>query len=157
MAQTDNFIVVPDQFGVVEGHLLILTKQEASSYSALDSSVGNEINWLVERSSDVLHSAYDGAHVLVVEHGECGCLAAGTDFQEATHAHLHMIPIPGNTSREELVGAINDTLENRWIGVGVRYKDTVLDKVEDINHFLSEEHPPESLSLRHKGVMKWVQ
>jgi SAM-dependent methyltransferase len=132
LADTDNFYVVPDQFGVVSGHLLVLPKQRASSIASLPANLDDEFTWLLGSVSGTVAAEYD-AQVIISEHGECGCATAD-------QAHVHVIPIPRDVSREHLITAINRALRRRMVGVSsVAYKDTVFTSVEDMRELFT--HP----------------
>lgn len=132
LAETDNFYVIPDQFGVVSGHLLVLPKQAASSMASLHSAYDEEFTWLLRHISDVVARTYD-ARIVVSEHGECGC-------KTADQAHVHILPIPKTVSDEDLVDAVDRALRRRMVGIErVIYRGTVFTFPEDMRELL--EHP----------------
>lgn len=125
LAETTSFYVVPDQFGVVDGHMLVLSKAPTSSIAGLDPSHDAELTWLLRHVRAVVDAAY-GSQTVVAEHGECGCATAD-------QAHVHVVPIPASTTRVQLVDAIDRTLRRRMIGVErVTYKDLEFTSPEDV-------------------------
>lgn len=132
LADTEHFYVVPDQFGVVSGHLLVLPKQAASSMASLPADLDDEFTWLLAKVSETVAAEYD-MQVIISEHGECGCATAD-------QAHVHVIPIPKDVSREHLIAAISRALRRRMVGVSsVAYKDTVFTSAEDMRDLAT--HP----------------
>jgi diadenosine tetraphosphate (Ap4A) HIT family hydrolase len=130
LADTDNFYVIPDQFGVVSGHLLILPKASASSIADLDSSIDSEVTWLMECVSDVLTTVYE-AQVVIAEHGECGC---GT----ASQAHIHVLPIPRIITPTQLRTIIDDVLRRRMIGIEwITYRGIEFTALEDLQSLIN--------------------
>ena len=130
LAHTDNFYVIPDQFGVVDGHLLVLPKRPATSIACLDRSLDDEVIWLLNHVSKIVAEAYE-AHTVVAEHGECGC---GTNDQ----AHIHVLPIPGMVTREDLTPVIDEVLARRLAGIErIVYRDAEFTALEDLRQLLS--------------------
>jgi diadenosine tetraphosphate (Ap4A) HIT family hydrolase len=130
LAETYNFYVVPDQFGVVSGHLLILPKKSATSIAGLDASIDDEITWLVERASDIVATAY-GAQVVVAEHGECGCATAD-------QAHIHVLPIPSELTPAQLRAIIDDVLRRRMVGIErITYRGAEFTALEDLRWLIN--------------------
>lgn len=125
LAETATFYVIPDQFGVVDGHVLIVPKAPISSIAGVDSRHDNELTWLLRFVRNVVGTAY-GSQTVVAEHGECGCATAD-------QAHVHVVPIPASATRSQLVEAIDRTLERRMVGVGrAIYKNLEFTATEDI-------------------------
>ena len=129
LAHTDSFYVIPDQFGVVDGHVLVLPKQSAPSIACLDRSLDDEVVWLLERVSKVIANAYE-AQVVIAEHGECGC---ATNKQ----AHIHVLPIPGAVARVDLIPIIDGVLARRMAGIEcIAYRDAEFAALEDLRHLI---------------------
>src|SRR5690606_28111991 len=85
LAETHHFYVIPDQFGVVSGHQLILPKSRQTSIAGGDEAHDEEIRWLIHHVSEITAKEYR-TQVVVAEHGECGCATAG-------QAHVHVVPM----------------------------------------------------------------
>jgi ATP adenylyltransferase len=98
-----NFAVVPTVGAIVEGWLLIVTKQHALCMGAIDSRHYSELNSIKEFATKLIIEQYGSA--VVFEHGPAKCgqtTGCGTD-----HAHLHIVPV-----EQSLIDGIpNVTLE----------------------------------------------
>lgn len=125
LAETASFYVIPDQFGVVDGHVLVLPKEPISSIAGLDLNYDDELTWFLRRVRAVVGAAYSNQTV-VAEHGECGCTTAD-------QAHVHVVPIPASATRFQMADAIDRTLRRRMVGVEhVTYKGVSFASSEDI-------------------------
>lgn len=125
LGETDNLYVIPDQFGVVSGHVLVLPKASSSSIAELDPSMDDEVAWTLRRVEALVAAVYD-ARTLVAEHGECGC--ATTD-----QAHIHVVPVPRTVTPTRLRTAIDVVLRRRLIGIErVVYRGTEFTAPEDL-------------------------
>jgi diadenosine tetraphosphate (Ap4A) HIT family hydrolase len=130
LAETDNLYVIPDQFGVVSGHILILPKASASSVAGLDPSVDDEINWLMACVSNAVTTAYE-AQVVIAEHGECGCATAG-------QAHIHVLPIPRTVTPTHLRMIIDAVLRRRMVGIErIAYRGIEFAALEDLRSLIN--------------------
>jgi len=126
LAETTNFYVVPDQFGVVDGHLLVLPKAPFTSIAGLGPAFDDEITWLVTSVSDLVATEYN-AQAVVAEHGECGCATAG-------QAHIHVLPVPRALTPEDLRGVINTVLARRMVGIErILYRGAEFTALEDLH------------------------
>lgn len=112
--ETDHFAVVPTVGALVEGWLLIVTKQPYLCMGAVGEELLYELSSLKDHVSSVLRQCY--GEVAVFEHGPSkprqgvGC---GVD-----HAHLHVLPVA--YSLIERVPAITDTVLDWQIVENVR-------------------------------------
>jgi diadenosine tetraphosphate (Ap4A) HIT family hydrolase len=132
LGETYNFYVIPDQFGVVSGHLLVLPKKPATSIAGLDVSIDEEINWLIEHVAEVVATVYD-AQVVVAEHGECGCATAG-------QAHIHVLPVPKAVTTERLRTIMDDVLQRRMVGIErITYRGVEFTALEDLHALIGVE------------------
>ena len=87
--ESDNFVVVPTLGAIVEGWLLIVTKQHILCMGALQHSVLEELQSVIDFVYTVLSSVY--LPPTVFEHGPCTAgenVGCGVD-----HAHLHVVPL----------------------------------------------------------------
>ena len=126
LAETYNFYVIPDQFGVVSGHVLVLPKKPVTSIASLDVSIDEEINWFVDHVAEVVSTVYD-AQVVIAEHGECGCATAG-------QAHIHVLPIPNAVTATRLRTIIDDVLRRRMVGIErITYRGAEFTALEDLH------------------------
>lgn len=132
LAQTTNFYVIPDQFGVVSGHVLVLPKRPAKSIADLDPSIDVEISWLLQRVSDVIAAEYH-AQVLVAEHGECGC-------STADQAHIHVAPIPVTVTPDRLRAVVDEVLLRRMVGIEcVIFRGATFTALEDLHALIGQD------------------
>ena len=101
--ETDHFVVVPTVGALIEGWLLIVTKQPYLCMGAVSEELLRELFILKDHVSSVLRQCY--GEVSIFEHGpskarqKVGC---GVD-----HAHLHVLPV--EYSLTEHVLAVTDT------------------------------------------------
>jgi diadenosine tetraphosphate (Ap4A) HIT family hydrolase len=129
LAETEDFYVVPDQFGVVSGHVLIIPKEQETSIACLDPSFDDEITWLIKCVSKVVATGYN-AQVVVAEHGECGCTTA-------SQAHIHVLPIPKTVMPTELRAIIDQVLRRRMVGIDrITYRETEFTALEDLQSLI---------------------
>lgn len=125
LAETENFFVIPDQFGVVSGHVLVIPKRPSTSIAGLDGNSDDELVWLLAHVSTLIAEAY-GAQAIVAEHGECGCATA-------KQAHVHIIPAPANVTPADLRGVIDTVLQRRMVGIErIIYRDLEFTALEDL-------------------------
>jgi diadenosine tetraphosphate (Ap4A) HIT family hydrolase len=130
LAETENLYVVPDQFGVVSGHVLILPKEQGTSIACLDPSFDDEITWLLKCVSSVVRTEYE-AQVVIAEHGECGCATA-------SQAHIHVLPIPKSVTPTELRAIIDHVLRRRMVGVDrITHRGTEFTALEDLQSLIN--------------------
>jgi ATP adenylyltransferase len=88
LLETDNFFVVPSLGAMVEGWLLIVTKEHHLCMGALKPKQITELNELSLYIKSIVESCY--GKVAIFEHGpalEKLAVGCGVD-----HAHLHIVP-----------------------------------------------------------------
>jgi diadenosine tetraphosphate (Ap4A) HIT family hydrolase len=125
LAETENFYVIPDQFGIVSGHLLVVPKERTTSIACLDPPSDDEIAWLLEAVCEIVADAYE-AQAVVAEHGDCGCATA-------SQAHVHILPIPTEVTPARLRDIINEVLRRRMAGIErITYRGTEFAALEDL-------------------------
>lgn len=89
LCETENFVVVPTVGALIEGWLLIVTKQSYLCMGAIEEELHPELSALKDHVFTVLRQTY--GDVAAFEHGpsqtgqQVGC---GVD-----HAHLHVLPV----------------------------------------------------------------
>jgi ATP adenylyltransferase len=88
--ETNNFVVVPGLGQIVEGYLLIITKNHCSSMGDLPQRVYSELDWIIKSSSEIIKSYYS-SDCIAFEHGTSNPLQGGGCCIE--HAHLHIAPL----------------------------------------------------------------
>ena len=134
----DFYVVIfPDQFGLVPGHTLMGTNSGISSYAHVDRQYYSLVNFMIDRNAEVTLDTFGGT-VLQGEHCDCG---------QVKHAHFHQIPLPESVTEEDLIKAIDLSLEKFKVGYAARYKgdqDFTTDPAV-INNVLSKEIPGSEL------------
>lgn len=125
LAETEAFYVIPDQFGVVSGHVLVLPKAGSTSIAGLDEKCDDEIVWLLQHVSALVSAVYE-SQVVVAEHGECGCGTAG-------QAHIHVVPVPATVTPGDLRAAVDQVLRRRMVGIErIIYRGLEFTALEDL-------------------------
>ncbi len=86
LSESDDFLIIKDIFPVSPGHMLIISKREASDFFALTDSERNQLNKniLITKSLIELEYKPDGYNIGM----NCGAAAGQTVF----HFHCHVIP-----------------------------------------------------------------
>lgn len=87
--ESDNFVVVPTRGAIVEGWLLVVSKEHVLCMGALARGIHRELCEIVEHTSSVFEQAY--GRPTVFEHGPSKTglgIGCGVD-----HAHLHLVPL----------------------------------------------------------------
>lgn len=131
LAESAGCYVVPDQFGVRDGHVLILPKRSVSSIAALDPQLDDEVRWVIHHVERLVAQAYD-AHVVVGEHGECGSASI-------PQAHIHVLPIPASVDGERMRRIVEEVSSQRVSHTDVSLPDRGLD------------YPPAARALVERG------
>ncbi|MCF2144469.1 MAG: NUDIX domain-containing protein [Candidatus Heimdallarchaeota archaeon] len=84
--ETENLIVIPALGAIVEGYLIIATKEHYKSFSKVNSKIINELKTLIQKLSRILSKYY--IKPIFFEHGEVN-EKVGTSI---VHAHIHALP-----------------------------------------------------------------
>lgn len=127
---TKNFFVIAGYGSFVEGYILVISKENISSFSHLDMNILEEFKWLKEFLSRKLSENYN-KDIAIFEHGMCSC-AGGLD-----HAHLHFMPITKLNSVTQFQDVINDTIKRRAIGINkIKFGDHYLSNPHDISSII---------------------
>lgn len=84
--ESDEFLIIKDLFPVSPGHMLIISKREASDFFTLSDSERNHLNEsiIIAKSLIELEHKPDGYNIGM----NCGAAAGQTVF----HFHCHVIP-----------------------------------------------------------------
>lgn len=89
--QTEHFYLMVSLGPIVEGYLLIISKEHIGACLHLSEDYMEEFLVLKERVNRILTEVYGGC--IFFEHGKTGsCLQSGKDHIHCYHAHLHCIP-----------------------------------------------------------------
>jgi len=86
LSESDDFLIIKDIFPVSPGHMLIISKREASDFFALTDSERNQLNKSILITKSLIELEYkpDGYNIGM----NCGTAAGQTVF----HFHCHVIP-----------------------------------------------------------------
>src|SRR5262245_23869638 len=91
LVQTPNFVVVPTVGALVEGWLLIVSKDPYVCMGAIDAGLHDELSELLVFCSTAVRECFGAAAIF--EHGPSSTglrVGCGVD-----HAHVHVLPAPG--------------------------------------------------------------
>jgi diadenosine tetraphosphate (Ap4A) HIT family hydrolase len=93
--QTEHFYVMVSLGPIVEGYLLIVSKEHIGACLHLPTSYLKEFFLLKDKVKSILNDVYGCC--LFYEHGKTGsCLITGKDHIHCFHAHLHCVPAKVN-------------------------------------------------------------
>ena len=86
LSESDDFIIIKDQFPVSPGHLLIISKREACDFFDLTETERSQLNYSILMGKSIIEKEYtpDGYNIGM----NCGKAAGQTIF----HFHCHIIP-----------------------------------------------------------------
>lgn len=88
---TEHFYVMVSLGPIVEGYLLIISKEHIGACLHLPEDYWDEFKALKDKVKDILTRVYGGC--IFYEHGKTGsCILEGLDHIHCYHAHLHCIP-----------------------------------------------------------------
>lgn len=90
--ETENFYVMVSLGPIVEGYLLIVSKEHIGACLHLPSSHIPEFITLKDFVKGKLCEEYGSC--LFYEHGKVGTSLIGKDHHHCFHAHMHCIPVP---------------------------------------------------------------
>lgn len=130
IAHSKNFFIISGYGAFTPGYQIIITKEFIPSYGLVEEKNLDELNFLVNISQELIRSVYNRKSV-IFEHGMCACIG-GLD-----RAHLHVMSVNENTSKETLERSINKTLYKRKAGIeSIIYNNYKLQNFHDIDHFM---------------------
>jgi diadenosine tetraphosphate (Ap4A) HIT family hydrolase len=86
LSESDDFLIIKDIYPVSPGHMLIISKREASDFFSLTDSERNQLNKSILITKSLIELEYkpDGYNIGM----NCGAAAGQTVF----HFHCHVIP-----------------------------------------------------------------
>jgi diadenosine tetraphosphate (Ap4A) HIT family hydrolase len=99
IVETPRFYVVHNEFPLVEGHLLIISKEHKGSTGCLTDSALVELNIIKTRVAQVLRDLYGSAAFYENGRRTC-CIARNEDRHITNHFHLNALPFPGDISEQ---------------------------------------------------------
>jgi diadenosine tetraphosphate (Ap4A) HIT family hydrolase len=89
VAESKNFLLIPDIRPIVPGHLLLITRQHHSSVARVQPELRRELKQFKERVQVSLESKHE--EFFWFEHGSGS--SPGSNSCCVRHAHLHFIPV----------------------------------------------------------------
>lgn len=92
--ETENFYVMVSLGPIVEGYLLIVTKDHIGACLNIPNHLLQEFFMVKEKVKDVLTSVYGGC--IFYEHGKAGSSLLVDGHIHCYHAHLHCLPLNDN-------------------------------------------------------------
>lgn len=123
---TDHFYVMVSLGPIVEGYLLIVSKEHIGACMHLPEDYWDEFKALKDKVKDILTRVYGGC--IFYEHGKTGsCILEGMDHIHCYHAHLHCIP-----ARVSL----NQCIENELVGRQFDSLDSCFAKKNELDRYL---------------------
>ena len=88
--QTEHFYVMVSLGPIIEGYLLIITKEHIGACLNIPESLFEEFLSVKEKVREILTNEY--GHCLFYEHGKIGSSLTINDHFHCLHAHMHCIP-----------------------------------------------------------------
>jgi ATP adenylyltransferase len=108
----DDFAIIPTIGCMVEGYVLLITKNHISSFSGIANEKLSDLRKLVKKVSEVMKGVY-GSGCVMFEHGsvkpkQCGIGGGACE----DHAHIHFVPVSVELSKfakkRFVINEIND-------------------------------------------------
>ena len=86
LSESEDFLIIKDLYPVSPGHMLIISKREATDFFSLNDSERSQLNKSILIAKSLIESEYkpDGYNIGM----NCGASAGQTVF----HFHCHVIP-----------------------------------------------------------------
>tara|TARA_B110000037_G_scaffold219882_1_gene286047 strand:- start:1 stop:915 length:915 start_codon:yes stop_codon:yes gene_type:complete len=132
VAHTKNFFIISGYGAFTPGYLLIISKDFLPSFGLVEESQLNELNFVIKLVKETISQQLDRNSV-VFEHGMCACIG-GLD-----RAHIHIMSVPKETNKKNILDAIDLTLYNRKAGIEyIEHKNYKLQNLHDINHIYED-------------------
>ena len=117
--ETKNFFVIPSLGALVEGYIMIVSKEHVNCLIELDSVVLEEYNELIEKYRNIFIKFY-GKYPIVFEHGTPNINGLCTSC--VVHAHSHIVNHNYKDENEiikklnfEEINSINDIKNQNYI------------------------------------------
>ncbi len=160
LLETKNFYVMPTLGQIIEGYLVICTKEHYIGLSHLPEKLLEELEDLKEKCKEVLGKVYTSP--LFFEHGsitECNKAGACID-----HAHLHVVPfetdifedIAKNFKPRKISNLKEVRIQNERQVPYLYYENQKGDKyVFEINSIIPSQYLRQVISSKTKEPFKW--
>lgn len=97
VVETPSFYVMHNEFPLMEGHLLIVSKEHKGSTGCLSDSALRELHAVKYRVGQVLRELYGSAAFYENGRRTC-CIARNEDRHITNHFHLNALPFAGDIS-----------------------------------------------------------
>ncbi|WP_178988501.1 HIT domain-containing protein [Winogradskyella schleiferi] len=119
--ETKNFYVMLSLGPIVEGYLLINSKEHIESCSLLSESLSEEFEFVTLVVKNILIETYGGC--IFYEHGRTGSCLTFTDANKhCYHAHMHCVPVNINIS-ESIKGTLLPIICDTWEDFRIKAKE----------------------------------
>ena len=112
--ETDSLCVMPDDFLLLPGHILIIPKQHLRCYAAGTPELWRELDEVAARVRRFLDDAYGAA---------VGTSETGVTGQTVSHAHLHLLPIGLEAVPAEIAAHPDLQPMDDWADVAARFAE----------------------------------
>ena len=130
IAHSKNLFIIAGYGAFTKGYVLIITKDFLPSYGLVERDILEELNFLVKLLKNQIKNKYN-RNTVVFEHGMCACVG-GLD-----RAHVHIMSIDKNSTKESIKTSIENTLYKRKVGIKyIKFGNYKLENIHDINQFL---------------------
>ncbi|MBX9786973.1 MAG: hypothetical protein K2Y08_06515 [Alphaproteobacteria bacterium] len=97
--ETKNLFILFDPYPLMEGHLMISSKEHYGCAGELPEEFIEELSFLKEKVRLILKKTY--GNVSFYEHGRAGgCMATDPGNRLCHHFHLHALPFTGDVHRD---------------------------------------------------------
>lgn len=97
LCETPSFFVIPDLGSIIEGYLLIITKEHFYSMAELKQEQLHELHILINLLSEMAIEIY-GIMPIIFEHGSPPFGMNVVSQSSICHAHMHLVPFELNNS-----------------------------------------------------------
>ncbi len=99
LCETLSFFVIPDLGSIIEGYLLIITKEHLYSMAELKQEQLQELHTLINLLSEMATEIY-GIMPIIFEHGSPPFGMNVVSQSSICHAHIHLVPFGFNNSSQ---------------------------------------------------------
>lgn len=89
--ESENYYIMLSLGPIVEGYLLLVSKQHDECCAALPEKHSAEFDRLYTWIKEILTDTY--GHAIAYEHGRAGSCLVASDSKHCYHAHMHFVPI----------------------------------------------------------------
>jgi len=127
ITHTKNFFLIAGYGAFTKGYVIVIAKKLIPSFGHISLVEKKELNDFLKNVKRKIKKNFS-CDIAIFEHGMCSCVG-GLD-----RAHLHIMPLPKGTSKEDIKQAINRSLISRKVGIkGILYNKKIFTEIEDID------------------------